>query len=94
MEALTPLQRIAVVAIGLALTLLVAALALPWINKRIEDSLPSTGTPVPWAPTRPPAGLQSPASFPTMQGTSPLATIVRLYPLAQETAHNAEPTVL
>ena len=79
MEALTPIQRIAVIAIGLALTLIVAALALPWISKQID------GTPIPWAPARIPAGPQSAASVPAMPRTSPPAAILCLCNLARET---------
>ena len=39
MEALTPFQRIAVIAIGLVLTIALATLVLPWISKQLEDRL-------------------------------------------------------
>ena len=42
MENLTPVQRVAVIAIGLALTLLVAMLVLPWVWKQISEWLPAT----------------------------------------------------
>ena len=42
MENLTPVQRVAVIAIGLALTLLVAMLVLPWVWKQISEWLPVT----------------------------------------------------
>ena len=42
MENLTPVQRVAVIAIGLALTLLVMMLVLPWAWKQISEWLPAT----------------------------------------------------
>ena len=42
LENLTPVQRVAVIAIGLALTLLVAMLLLPWAWKQISEWLPAT----------------------------------------------------
>ena len=42
MENLTPVQRVAVIAIGLALTLLVAMLVLPWVWEQISEWLPAT----------------------------------------------------
>lgn len=42
MENLTPVQRVAVIAIGLALTLLVVMLVLPWAWKQISEWLPAT----------------------------------------------------
>jgi hypothetical protein len=39
MEALTPLQRIVVIAIVLALTLALALLIVPWLSKQIEERL-------------------------------------------------------
>lgn len=44
METLTPVQRIAVIAIGLALTLLLAMLLLPWAWKQLSELLPATAT--------------------------------------------------
>ena len=44
METLTPVQRVAVIAIGLALTLLVAMFLLPWAWKQISEWLPATET--------------------------------------------------
>ena len=41
METLTPVQRVAVIAIGLALTLLVAMFLLPWAWKQISELLPA-----------------------------------------------------
>jgi hypothetical protein len=41
LETLTPVQRVAVIAIGLALTLLVAMLVLPWAWKQISEWLPA-----------------------------------------------------
>jgi hypothetical protein len=55
MENLTPIQRIAVIVIGLALTAIIAALLLPWMNKQIQDRLPPTSTPLPPTPTKRPA---------------------------------------
>ena len=46
METLTPVQRVAVIAIGLALTALVALLLLPWVWKQIDERLPAVATPV------------------------------------------------
>jgi hypothetical protein len=42
LETLTPVQRVAVIAIGLALTALVALLILPWVWKQIAEWLPMT----------------------------------------------------
>jgi hypothetical protein len=44
LETLTPVQRVAVIAIGLALTLLVAMFLLPWAWKQISEWLPATET--------------------------------------------------
>jgi hypothetical protein len=44
LETLTPVQRVAVIAIGLALTLLIAMLLLPWAWKQITELLPATAT--------------------------------------------------
>ena len=44
METLTPVQRVAVIAIGLALTLLVAMFLLPWAWKQISEWLPAAET--------------------------------------------------
>lgn len=44
METLTPVQRVAVIAIGLALTLLVAMFFLPWAWKQISEWLPAAAT--------------------------------------------------
>ena len=50
METLTPVQRVAVIAIGLALTALVALLILPWVWDQIVEWLPSTDTAIPATP--------------------------------------------
>ena len=47
MEALTPVQRVAVIAIGLVLTLIVVMLVLPWISDKIADWLPFSRAPSP-----------------------------------------------
>jgi hypothetical protein len=44
LETLTPVQRVAVIAIGLALTLLVAMFLLPWAWKQLTELLPATST--------------------------------------------------
>ena len=44
METLNPVQRVAVIAIGLALTLLVAMFFLPWAWKQISEWLPAAVT--------------------------------------------------
>ena len=70
MEKLTPVQRIMVIAIGLALTLLVSALLLPWIWRQISEWLPATPTrsvgpaPAPLPPElMPPVALVPPAAL-------------------------------
>ena len=55
METLTPVQRVAVIVIGLALTAIIAALLLPWMSKQIQDRLSPTSTPLPPTPTKRPA---------------------------------------
>jgi hypothetical protein len=50
LETLTPVQRVAVIAIGLALTAFVALLILPWVWKQIVEWLPITDTAVPATP--------------------------------------------
>ena len=63
METLTPVQRIAVIAIGLALTLLVAMLLVPWAWRQISEWLPVAATriigpapaPLPFEPVPPAA---------------------------------------
>ena len=50
METLTPVQRVAVIAIGLALTAFVALLILPWVWKQIVEWLPIADTAVPATP--------------------------------------------
>ena len=50
METLTPVQRVAVIAIGLALTAFVALLILPWFWKQIAGWLPIGDTAVPATP--------------------------------------------
>jgi hypothetical protein len=47
MEALTPVQRVAVIAIGLVLTLIVVMLVLSWISDKIADWLPFLREPSP-----------------------------------------------
>jgi hypothetical protein len=44
LEKLTPVQRVAVIAIGLALTLLVAMFVLPWAWKQVSELLPLAAT--------------------------------------------------
>jgi hypothetical protein len=62
-ETLTPVQRVAAIAIGLALTALVAAFFIPWAWKQLSDWLPAGGirvpapAPVPLPVERGPAGL-------------------------------------
>lgn len=59
METLTPLQRVAVIIIGLVLTALIAFVLLPWLSKQIESRLTPTSTLLPstltGAPTPTPA---------------------------------------
>ena len=47
METLTPVQRVAVIAICLALTLLVAMLLVPWVWTHIVERLPIAATRTP-----------------------------------------------
>ena len=44
MEKLTPVQRVAVIAIGLALTLLVAMFFVPWAWKQVSELVPLAAT--------------------------------------------------
>jgi hypothetical protein len=46
LETLTPVQRVAVIAVCLALTALIAMLLVPWVWTRIVERLPATATPV------------------------------------------------
>jgi hypothetical protein len=58
LENLTPLQRVAVIAICLALTLLVAMLLVPWVWNQFIQQEPATATPalgVAFLPTFPAA---------------------------------------
>lgn len=65
METLTPVQRVAAIAIGLTLTVLVATLFLPWAWRQLSDWLPAGGirvprpAPVPLPSERGPVGLHS-----------------------------------
>jgi len=62
MEALTPVQRVAVIAIGLALTALLAVLVLPWLSKQISERLPlSTPTTQPDTVTVEPSATETPS---------------------------------
>jgi hypothetical protein len=45
LETLTPVQRVAVIAICLALTALIAMLLVPWVWTQIVERLPATATP-------------------------------------------------
>jgi len=66
METLTPAQRVIVIAIGLALTALIAMVLLPWLNQEINERLPDTPTPLPTStPTRP-----QPTKAPTLRPTT------------------------
>ena len=66
METLTPAQRVIVIAIGLALTAVIAIAVLPWLNQQITERLPHTPTPLPTAtPTR-----AQPTRTPTLQPTA------------------------
>lgn len=62
METLTPVQRVAVIAICLALTLLIAMLLVPYIWTQIVERFPLTATPTPSAMLLPvfPTPTQSP----------------------------------
>lgn len=74
METLTPVQRVAVIAICLALTALIAMLLVPWVWTRIVERLPATATPaardrvgttfVPVVPHRASIAGMSPADMP------------------------------
>jgi hypothetical protein len=67
LETLTPVQRVAVIAICLALTALIAMLLVPWVWARIVERLPNTATPTPDAMFRgPPAGHRW-AAFPAAE---------------------------
>lgn len=68
METLTPVQRIAVIAIGLALTLLVAMLLVPWAWRQISEWLPVAATrSIGPAPAPLPFELVPPAALGPMQ---------------------------
>jgi hypothetical protein len=45
LETLTPVQRVAVIAICVALTALIAMLLVPWVWTQIVERLPDTPTP-------------------------------------------------
>jgi hypothetical protein len=47
LETLTPIQRIAVIAICLALTALIAMLLAPWVWNQVSERLIATSTPTP-----------------------------------------------
>jgi hypothetical protein len=49
LETLTPVQRVAVIAICLALTALVALFLVPWVWTQIVERLPITATQTPGA---------------------------------------------
>ena len=55
MEALTPIQRIAVITIGLVLTIAVAMLVLPWISEQIDERLELSNETTSPGPTDTPA---------------------------------------
>jgi hypothetical protein len=64
LENLTPVQRIAVIAICLALTALIAMLLVPWIWTQIVERATATVTPAPGTtilPSFPRAGRVIPA---------------------------------
>jgi hypothetical protein len=66
METLTPAQRVLVTIIVLALTVIAAALVLPWLSEQIDLRLLATPTPGPPSPT--------PAEPPT--ATAPAALLL------------------
>jgi hypothetical protein len=47
METLTPFQRVLVIAIGLILTALIAALVLPWLSQQIQERSQPAANPDP-----------------------------------------------
>ena len=49
METLTPVQRVAVITICLALTVLIAMLLVPWVWTQIVERFPITATSTPSA---------------------------------------------
>jgi tetratricopeptide (TPR) repeat protein len=97
METLTPVQRVAVVTIGLTMTAIIAVIVLPWASKQIEARLPPTSTPLPATATSPPIPTRSPTATPSqaMQLTPPPAQIL-LDPMlhVQQTAGNNGPACL
>jgi hypothetical protein len=97
METLAPIQRIAVIAIGLVLTAIAALVVLPWASSQIEARLPPTGTPLPPTATRPPIPIKSPSPPPTqgVQSTLPPAAILlESMPYVQQTVGNNGPASL
>ena len=64
METLTPVQRVAVITIGLTLTAVVVVLVLPWVGEQIVNLLPATATPVLATATSSPTMTSTPA-YPT-----------------------------
>lgn len=85
MENLTPVQRIATIAIGLVLTIAIAIWVLPWVGRQIAAQIPPTKTPVPPtktpAPTATPTQTPGPTPTPTVAITPP-AKAVLLNPVA------------
>jgi hypothetical protein len=70
METLTPAQRVATIAIGLALTVMIAIWVLPWASDQIVARLPPTKTPMP--PTLTPTATVAPTETP---GPTPTSTV-------------------
>lgn len=70
METLTPVQRVATIAIGLVLTAMIAIWVLPWAGDQIAVRLPPTKTPVP--PTLTPTVTATPTQTP---GPTPTPTV-------------------
>lgn len=85
METLTPAQRVATIAIGLALTAMIAIWVLPWVGDQIVTRLPPTKTPVPatLTPTATVTPTQTPGPTPTSTvALTPSPRAVLLEPIA------------
>ena len=75
METLTPIQRIAVITIGLTLTAFIAVFVFPWAGEQIAARMPPAATPPPAThtplPTAAPAEQAAPSPTPTVALTPP-----------------------
>lgn len=98
METLSPAQRVIVIAIGLALTVLAAISLLPWANRQIAARLPPTPTPPPATTTPRPTATATqqptPTATPTLALTPPAQVSIDAVAHVAETAGNNGPASL